>query len=225
MSKDLISAGDGFGVPENAEGRYIVGRMIKFADGAFIVDKTEALPADIELVALNVITCWVHWQDGEPIDHRVTQLGQRHPDRDELPDQDESLWEPGLDEKPSDPWKDSRYLRLIDPRTGADFTFVSDSYGGRRGVGDLKSQIRNVRMAHPNAVPIVKLRSVPRKTKYGMKQRPAFQVIGWRNRGTDGGETSSEDPRPSPAHARLTQSVAQLDAAQRRAEMDDEIPF
>jgi len=41
MGNDLTTAGDGFGVPENTGNQFIVGKMIKFADGEYIVDKTE----------------------------------------------------------------------------------------------------------------------------------------------------------------------------------------
>jgi hypothetical protein len=197
MTNDITTAGDGFGVQENTGSQFIVGKLVKFNDGEYIVDKTETLPADTELVAIGVITAWVHWVDGKPIEHRITRYGEVHPAREDLPDQDEAEWPPGLDGEPADPWKDTRYLRLIDPRTGADYTFVTDSYGGRRGVGNLKSQITNVRMAHPDAVPVVKLDKAPFKTSYGPRKRPDFKVIGWRHR--DGGPTVAEmPPKPLP---------------------------
>ena len=84
---------------------------------------------------------------------------------------------------PSDPWRDTRYLRLIDPRTGQDYTFVTDTYGGRKAVGELKSQISNVRFAYPGAVPLVQLGSTMMKTSFGLKPRPEFKVVGWRNKG------------------------------------------
>ena len=70
----------------------IAGKMIKFVDGRYVVDKTEMLPANTTLVAVNVITAWVRWGDGNLPENRVTQVGQSHPLRDELPDQDETEW-------------------------------------------------------------------------------------------------------------------------------------
>jgi hypothetical protein len=112
MTDITVTANDGFSVREKTTGT-IIGKMIKFQDGRHIVDKTETLPADTTLVAVGVVTVWVNWVDGKPIDHRVTQPGQQHPERDELPDQDQSLWQPGLNDEPSDPWRDTRYLHLI----------------------------------------------------------------------------------------------------------------
>jgi hypothetical protein len=186
MANDITLANaDGFAVAENAGASMIVGKMVKFLDGRFTVDKTEPLPATTTLVAVSAVTAWVHWDDNRPVEHRVTQVGQTHPYRDELPDQDKTKWPPGLNDEPSDPWRDTRYLRLIDPNTGADYTFVTDSFGGRRAVGDLKQQIANVRMAHPGAMPLVQLASTMMKTRFGQKARPDFKIVGWRGRKDD----------------------------------------
>jgi hypothetical protein len=185
MPELIVANADGFAVQENAGASMIVGKMVKFLDGRFVVDKTEPLPATTTLVAVNAVTAWVHWEDSRPVEHRITQPGQSHPYRTDLPDQDETKWPPGLNDEPSDPWRDTRYLHLIDPNTGADYTFVTDSFGGRRAVGDLKQQIANVRMAHPRAVPLVQLASTMMKTRFGQKARPDFKIVGWRGRKDD----------------------------------------
>jgi hypothetical protein len=213
MSNDLTRAGDGFDVPERGGGNLIIGKLLKFNSGAYTADKTEPVPIGTTLAAVSVTTAWVHWADGRPTEHRITLPGQTHPERDDLPDQDEDQWEEGLNGEPADPWRDTRYLQLIDPRTGADFTFVSDSYGGRRAVGELKSQIANVRFAHPGAVPIVQLSTTTMKTNYGPKPRPQFKVVSWK-----GGGGKAE---PAPA---MTQIEHQREPTKANA-YDDEIPF
>jgi hypothetical protein len=172
---------DGFSVAEKSRPNLIVGKMAKFTDRKYMVDKADILPDNTCLVAIDVTTAWVKWHDDKPVEHRITQPGRIHPDRLDLPDQDETTWEPGLNGEPADPWRDTRYLRLIDPKTGQDYTFVT--YGGRKAVGDLKSQITNVRFAYPGAVPIVQLGSTMMKTSFGLKPRPEFKVVGWRNKG------------------------------------------
>ena len=215
MTMELTPHGDdGFPVPENSSGQFIRGQMAKYNDGSYVVDKTETLP-DEPLVAVGVTTVWVKWEDGKPVEHRITAAGQIHPDRDDLPDQDDRMWPPGLDGKPADPWKDTRYLYLVNPRTGADYTFVTDSNGGRRAVGNLKSKIMNVRMAYPGAVPVIKATSAPFKTQYGMKKRPEFEVIGWRN--SDGGSMANALNEPQP------KLVEQLKA--KEPQFEDDIPF
>lgn len=182
MNDIAIIKDDGFSVAEKSSETLISGKMLKFNDGRYTVDKTELLPPNTVLAAVGSVTVWVHWVDGKPAEHRITQSGQQHPEREELPDLDESAWPPGLNDEPSDPWRDTRYLHLIDPQTGADYTFVTDSFGGRRAVHDLKSQIANVRFAHPNAVAIVQPASTTMKTHFGLKMRPAFKVVGWRGK-------------------------------------------
>jgi hypothetical protein len=175
---------DGFSVAERGSGSPIVGKMLKFTiDGKYKADKADILPDNTTLVAINVTTAWVKWEDGKPVEHLITQPGQLHPDRDDLPDQDKTTWELGLNGEPADPRRDTRYLRLIDPWTGQDYTFVTETYGGRKAVGELKSQIANVRFAYPGAVPLVQLGSTMMPTSYGLKPRPEFKVVGWRNNG------------------------------------------
>jgi hypothetical protein len=215
MSQDLVPTdGDGFNVPEPRTG-FIVGSMMKFNDRDFFVDKVEKLLENTTLVVTGMVTAWVKWQDGNP-EHRVTHAGQAHPRRDDLPDQDTSLWE--IDEKftgkPRDPWRDARYVYLIDPRTGRSLTFVSDTYGGRAAVGELKDAIANVRRARSGAVPLVKLTWKMMSTQFGPRARPLFEVVEWR-----GGEANDEAPRS------IEPNNKQGAIEHRKTEFEDEIPF
>ena len=116
---------DGFSVAERSGNNLIVGKMLKFTiDSKYKIDKADILPDNTTLVAVDVTTAWVKWQNDKPIEHRITQPGQGHPDRDDLPDQDKATWEPGLNGEPAFPWRDTRYLRLIDPRTGTSGTMT-----------------------------------------------------------------------------------------------------
>ena len=215
MSHDLVTAdGDGFDVAEPRTG-FITGSLLKFIDRDYFADKTEKLPEGTTLVATGTVTAWVKWQDGNP-EHRVTHAGQAHPDRNDLPDQDQSLWE--IDEKftgkPRDPWRDARYVYLIDPRTGRDFTFVTDTAGGRAAVGELKSAIANVRRARSGVVPLVRLGWKMMNTRFGPRPRPVLEVVEWR-----GGGSNDETPRP-------IESDSKRGAIEhRKEEFDDSIPF
>jgi hypothetical protein len=180
----IVNDDDGFDVPENNSGGFIKGGILKFNNNVYTADKSEVLPIGTELVVIGVKTVWVKWGPEKPLDHRETLKGMSHPMRDELPDQDEGLWPPGLDDKPADPWRDTRYLYQIDPKTGANYTFITDTKGGHIAVGELKQQISTVRKAHPGAMPVVKLALGTMKTKkYGNKPRPKFEIIGWKGNG------------------------------------------
>jgi hypothetical protein len=204
MSDILVSNnGDGFDVVEPTTSR-IVGKLLKFnTAGEFIVDKVEKLPPNVRLVATSMTTCWVKWQDKKPIDTRITRAGQSHPYRDMLGDDDKELWEAGLNGQPSDPWRDTRYVHLVDPATGQEYTFTTDSVGGRKGVGELKSQIANVRTAHPRALPVVACVEGTFETKFGPKPYPRFDVVDWKG-------------KPKPVNG---------GSGKPSADMDDDIPF
>jgi hypothetical protein len=206
---------DGFAVSEPRTG-FIVGSMVKFVDRDFVADKTEKLAEGTTLVALSTVTAWVKWAEGNPAEHRVTHAGQAHPHRDDLPDQDQGEWE--IDEKftgkPRDPWHDTRYLYLIDPKNGRDLTFTTDTYGGRAAVGELKSAIANVRRARPGVVPLVKLGWKMMSTQFGPRPRPVFEVVEWRGGGSNDGPVGPIEPdnkRGAIEH--------------RKEEFEDEIPF
>ena len=67
---------DGFSVAERGSGSLIVGKMLKLTiDGKYKADKTEILPDNSILVAMDVTTVWVKWNDSKPIEHRITHPG------------------------------------------------------------------------------------------------------------------------------------------------------
>src|SRR5262249_2561515 len=146
------------------------------------INRNEPILADeLKLIVTGVTVAWVRWEDGLPAEHRITGPHQQHPERDELDHNNKSEWPIGFGNEPADPWRDSRYLYLLDPATAEDYTFVTETYGGRRAVGDLKNQIANVRCAHPGAIPLISLSSEMMPTKAGpSRPKPYFKVIDWR---------------------------------------------
>jgi hypothetical protein len=215
MSQELTVQDDGFDVRERS-GAFIIGGMIKF-NKIYTLNKTEQLPPDLTLLVIAIITCWVRWWDHAPTEHRVTHSGQLHPQREDLPDQDKTLWEIGLDSiSPADPWKDTRYMHLINLQTGQDYTFVTDTNGGRMAIGELKSSIRNVRIAHPTATPIIKFGSTTFKSpKFGLVARPLFIVDGWHQGFKEAAPAQGEQQLLAPATL-PTKTLAE--------ELDDAIP-
>jgi hypothetical protein len=211
---------DGFDVAENHGGDMIRGKLVRFRGDydRFFVGKGTAtqLPSELTLLAHDMVTCWTGWRNGKP-EHRVTRPGQRHPSRDELGDLDENQWEPGPDGRPADPWKDSRYIYLINPSTLEQLTLVLDSYGGRRAAGELKDMIRNVRGVRPGALPMVRLGSEDMPTKFGIKRKPRFVVVDWRQTGP--GARPQLAARPQQATIEGSRSVEPKHPA-----FDDEVP-
>lgn len=186
------STGDGWSAVPSTGSSSIRGKLLKFTNGEFLIGE-EAVNGR-ELVAVGALTAWVRWAGGRPSEMRETLPGQPHPRREELGELDAAAWEKGLDGNPSDPWRDSRNLFLVDPATGAEFTFATSSWGGRSAIEDLARQIGNVRAAHPKAAPIVKLAVEKMKTRFGLKPKPLFEIVGWK--GVDGPAQVAE-PAPN----------------------------
>jgi hypothetical protein len=210
MSTELstIQNDDGFGSVPAETNSLIRGNLFRFVDGDYGASGDKRLNGH-ELIATSVATYWVKWIAKRPADIRKAEPGQRYPFREDLGDLDEARWELGLDGNPSDPWRDSRNLYLIDEVTGEEWTFTTSTAGGRRAVSELTRQIQNIRHGgHPRACPRVRLDSEKFKSKYGPRPRPKFTVTGW---------IGCEKP---------AQETPRLTQASRVAELiDDEIPF
>ena len=181
------------GTPSGGGGA-IRGKLVKFnTEGRFFCGDADVTGG--EFAVTGVLTCWLRWgDDGKPAEIRITQPGEDHPQRQDLPDQDEHNWPLGPDGKRADPWQDTRYLYLVAPTTAVEATFSTRSYGGHRAVADLKRQIATMRRVHPKAAPIIRLDAERMRTKFGPKPKPLFTVIDWR-----GPETARIEPAPPAA--------------------------
>ena len=92
MPKEIALISDGWdAVPADNSG-LIRGSIIKLNSGVYSIGKAgNPFDDDVALVVTGVATFWLRWgEDNKPAERRITAPGQPHPDRDELPDQDES---------------------------------------------------------------------------------------------------------------------------------------
>ena len=69
---------------------------------------------------------------------------------------------------------------------------MTTSGGGQSAIADLADTILFMRGARPGAVPLVELSDADMPTRFGMKSRPVFRVVGWR-----GGEELTKLTPPS----------------------------
>jgi hypothetical protein len=215
MGQELVIRDDGFAVAEHGGTNLIKGIIVKFKDGIYTANKTETLQQATHgptFVVAGIVTAWVTWKDGKP-SHKVTHNGQTHPYREDLGDLDQTEWDIGIGGLPSDPHRDTRYVYLVNLRSGKTYTLVGDTIGMRQAVGELKDAIAIVRQARANALPVVQLATTTMKTKYGQRPRPSLEIIDWRS-GTSA----------APAHPQQ-QIEQQADNAGKGGDLDDEIPF
>jgi hypothetical protein len=191
------------------------GDLLRFTDWRWTAGKERRqLPRGTKLVAVSTAAAWVRWFGNKPIETVWRKPGRKLPDREDLSFTDEAQWDIGPDGEPRDPWQNTRYVYLIDPKTAEAFTFSTSSWGGRRAVADLGDQITRTRAVHADAVPLVELDAAEMPTKHGLKSKPVFKIVAWR---------TADQNKEVPAEREVSADKAA--AAIGRREMDDEIPF
>src|SRR5215470_6749529 len=91
-----------------------------------------------------------------------------------------SLWQPGPDGNPRDPWQNTRYVYLLDPISMEVLTYSTYSLGGRLAVISLADRIKRMReLGHSSALPVVELGAEKMPTKFGLKSKPLFKIVKW----------------------------------------------
>jgi hypothetical protein len=187
-------------------------KTLKFIKGQYFVENIEVeLGTQFIAHCIGFTKCWIKFQEGEkPVKKMYRGIGrERCPERDELPDLDQTFWEEGLNGQPKDPWNLQFIVPMENPDTDEKRLFVTTSAGGRRAVGELIDQyITRVRRHPQSGQPLVRLQKTYMPTKkFGNVVMPLFEITGW---------TDAEAREP----------IREIpDKAISETEMDDEIPF
>lgn len=212
MTNDVaanLSTHDGFDVVDESDPRLIQGSIIKFAlEGRWTLDG--APWPDTTLLGMDCCKVIQRWQNQKPIEiiadyplPDVEELNKTIPAKD---------WEIGLDGQPRPPYQLNYITYILDPASAARYTIVGATVGMKIAYSRLVDSVQLMRRLRGNHVsPLIKLGAAPMKTRFGVKQRPDFQVIGWQQLGgellpADGGLKAISAP-----------NAAEI--------IDDEIPF
>jgi hypothetical protein len=153
----------------------------------------------------------------------VREPGKPLPDVDELNEQiPEEEWEEGLDGKPRPPWQRVYVVYLIRLHDASMLTFISGTAGARIAYNALTTKVYNMRVLRgTNVAPIVKLSSKPMKTKFGVKMRPDFEIVEFREIGGGGGQ-----PVPQIESPKTGEQIGKpVKPATTEEELNDAIPF
>jgi hypothetical protein len=187
------------------------GVLFKFAkDQRFRrVDDGEEIPLGTQFTVVydQIQVGWIKFNGkGEPPERKMGALFQGFSPcpRDELGDDDQSLWEVGMSGKPADPWQ-QQILLPLQAEDGELFIFGTTSITGRRAVGRVIDECKKMLRREPNDYPVVKLALSSfqhREERIGRVTVPAFVRVG---------------KTPKTGIAAIDTSVA--------TDMDDEIPF
>jgi hypothetical protein len=166
----------------------IVGDLLKFSKGDFLAgqDNREIAPGTRLIANMDSLEVgWIRWEDNRPADRQMGRCaeGFKPPKRNELGDNDKSLWALDDSGSPRDPWQFSNHLVLADPEDdGQIYTFATSSKGGLTAIGALCSTYGQAMRQHPDEWPIVELDvgSYAHSNKsYGRIKFPIFEVVGW----------------------------------------------
>jgi hypothetical protein len=130
---------------------------------------------------------WQRWENQRPIAYRMGLLveGFLPPQREELGDQDEDLWEQDDNGKPRDPWQVTNYLQFADPQKPDQLlTFTTSSKGGLGAVAKLCREYgRACEKEHrEEQLPVVMLATgsyAHSDRSLGRIKFPQFTIISW----------------------------------------------
>ena len=194
MSNDTNQAnlpvvGDGFNDSVgDDEQRIIQGSIIRCVDGEWTDGDGVAFPPETKLLVLATAMALQHWKNKLPVETILKKPGQPLPDLDELNKKiPKKEWELGLDKTPRPPWGRQHIVYLLNPHDAGLFTFINGTVGAAIATDRLRNKVvwmRQLRGA--NVHPLVKLDTKPMKTKFGgLKQRPEFTILEWRQLGGD----------------------------------------
>lgn len=123
-----------------------------------------------------------HWKNGVPVETIVYSDDREIPYIDDLNEPfPRDTWEEGP-YGPKPPWQRNYVIYLLDPLSGATYTAINSTIGQLRAFEALRDRISLTRRLVANmSRRVVKLSSAMMKTRYGLKERPEFQVLRWHN--------------------------------------------
>ena len=201
------------------EKRLIQGDLLKCVDGRWSTRDDEPIPETLLVAGMfKALQCW---REQKILDCIVEKENEPLPNPQELnakiPEKD---WEKGLDGQPRPPWQLVWGCYLLDPTKAGKFTFLNSTVGARIAWEKLFDRVQTMKFFRPNAAPIVKLGSMPMKTKMGQKLRPDFSIERWVILGGDDPTPALVEHKPDPNPPAL-KAVAPVTAAE---EMNDALP-
>jgi hypothetical protein len=208
---------DGY-TPVETSDRMIVGDLIKYTSDNGWTENGPPVESNKKLAAVAVNKVLQRWQE-----ERVVETIAQKP----LPDPDDmnlaipqSEWEEGPDGKPRPPWQLAFIVYLLDIGTCEKLTFVSATIGAKIAVSALQDRVAWMRkLRGSDVVPQVELSFRPMSTRFGMRKRPDFKIVGWLDLKAGVGE-----PPPALLQTPPTE-LNEVTPPTKAEEMNDELPF
>jgi hypothetical protein len=220
MSNDLVSTFDG------REGNRNRGPFAKFSsDNANLwtaTDGTVFTDAD-RFLATGTDKFLQRFEEGIP---KIEQPKSGELLQDTADDLNKKIpqdqWPIGLNRQPEPPWKPTYAVYLLRVRDAAMYTASNSTVGHRIAVHNLTDRVKIMQKLRGDVLPVVTLSAKPMKTKFGLKQRPHFEIVEWQTfGGGDGGGKVIEHKPSDGGVAAIGKPVKEPTLAE---ELDDDLP-
>jgi hypothetical protein len=181
-------------------GGIIKGMLVKFANDATWIDTNDdKLPANLELVVIDVKRVSQKWIDQKPVETRELEPGEKFPDVEALNEaapKDE--WHEA-DGKMHGPWQNQHIVYLLNFETMDRYSYPTGTVGGSIAIRELVDKTNWMRKLRGSGIyPRVALRDVFMHTRWGGRQRPYFEIKGWVQLGGDDKIAALPAPKPTP---------------------------
>jgi hypothetical protein len=182
----------------------IQGDRIKFdnqAQWVFARDNTK-LPPGLELLVWDILRVVQKWpvEPGPPIEERVLGAGEKIPDLNKLnAEAPKEEWRMGPNGQMQGPYQFQFVVYLLHEVTAARFTWCSGTTGAKICLKDLTERARFMRQYHNKRIhAVVSLTDTFMPTRFGGRQRPAFDYKRWVPIGGEQATLPAAD-KPAPA--------------------------
>jgi hypothetical protein len=215
LTSNTASIVDGFDAgQQDPTASPIRGISIRLKDGHYFAFGEKIDVRDRSFVVLDRVEGWQKLAEGCPPEYLMRKTGEVRPPKPHI---DESDWPIGrLSGVPEHPWRLTHYLYLLDAATGEVSTFWSNTIGGRIAIDQLSDQVKFMRQAQPDAIPVVALESRDMPTQYGAtKPRPHFRILGYKTRGSVGSQNMITGPEAA---------LRDVEAPSIAAQLNDDLP-
>jgi hypothetical protein len=150
--------------------------------------------------AANVFPELLKWGGKKVVDRILPEAGKPLPDEKKLNDAiDLRDWEEDFNGNPKGPWVRNFTVHLVDPKTGAKLAVSNSTVGMRMAYSELKERTKFMRrMRGGNVFPLVMLGEAQFRTSFGIKLRPNFDIVDWRELGTPSAGQIAAKPEEAP---------------------------
>jgi hypothetical protein len=158
---------------------------IKFTNQAewVLASDNTKLPPDLELLVWDILRVVQKWpvEPGPPLEERVLQPGEKIPDLNKQnAEAPQSEWRMGPNGQMQGPYQFQFIVYLFHEATAARYAWASGTIGAKVCLRDLTERLRFMRQYRGAKVhAVVKLTNTFMPTRFGGRQRPAFEYVRW----------------------------------------------